>query len=82
MSHPTGESNYGVLKLDAEPRLMLQFWGFTVTSLAYRELEDALGLAEMAIERLAVASADRNGYHGVFGLLRQSGSAVSLEVRT
>jgi hypothetical protein len=48
------------LGLDFDLRLMLQFRGSVVTSdaglLAYRELEDALGLSETAGERLADAN--------------------------
>jgi Transposase DDE domain group 1 len=40
--------------------------------LAYRELDDALGLTEMAGETLADARTGRNGRHALVGLLRQS----------
>jgi hypothetical protein len=76
MANPAGESNDEVLKLNFDRRLMLQFRGSVVTSdaglLAYRELDDALGLTEMAIKRLADARPGRNGRHALVGLLRQS----------
>jgi hypothetical protein len=76
MANPAGESNDGVLKLDFDRRLMLQFRGSMVTPdaglLAYRELDDALGLTRMATERLAVARAGRNDRHALVGLLRHS----------
>ena len=54
---------------------MLQFRGSVVTSdaglLAYRELDDALGLTTMAGERLADARTGRNGRDAQVGLLRQ-----------
>src|SRR6476620_6571947 len=76
MVNPAGESNDEVLKLDFDRRLMLQFRGSVVTSdaglLAYRELDDALGLSTMAGETLADARTGRNGRHALVGLLRQS----------
>ena len=76
MANPAGESKDEILKLDFGRRLMLQFRGSVVTSdaglLAYRELDDALGLTAMAGETLADGRTGKNGRHALVGLLRQS----------
>ena len=76
MANPAGESNGEALKLDFDRRLMLQFRGSGVTSdaglLAYRELDDALGLSAMVGEKLADARTGKNGRHALVGMLRQA----------
>src|SRR5215831_1877350 len=76
MANPTGESVSDAVRLDFDRRLTLQFRGSVVTFdaglLAYRELDDALGLSVMAGETLADARTGKNGRHALVGLLRQS----------
>ena len=64
MTNPVGESSGDVLKFDFDRRLMLQFRGSVVTSdaglLAYRELDDALGLSAMAGDVLPDARAGKH----------------------
>ena len=75
MTNPVGESSGDVLRLGFDRRLMFQFRGSAVTSyaglLAYRELDDALGLSTMAGEALADARTGKNGRHALVGMLRQ-----------
>jgi hypothetical protein len=53
---------------------MLRFRGSVITSgsLAYRELDDAVGLTDMGADTFADARTGRNGRHALGGLLRQS----------
>jgi hypothetical protein len=77
MANLTGESESDAVRFDFDRRLMLQFRGSVVTSdaglLAYRELDDALGLTVMASETLADARTGKNGRHALVGLLRAVG---------
>src|SRR5262249_5595239 len=74
MANPTGESESDAVRLDFYP--MLQVRGSVVTSdaglLAYRELDDAIGLTVMASDVLADVRTGKNGRHALAGLFRQS----------
>jgi hypothetical protein len=76
MEIPAGESRDGTLRLDFDRRLTLEFHGSRITSdaglLAYRELDDALGLSALAGDVLADARTGKNGRHALVGMLRKS----------
>ena len=52
MAHPSGESGTGDLRVDFDRRVRLEFRGAELSSdgglLAFRELDDALGLSVLA----------------------------------
>jgi hypothetical protein len=76
MRNPEGEGNTLPLRVDFDRRLKLEFHGSRITSdaglLAYRELDGALGLTDMAADTLVDNRKGKNGWHGIVGLLRQS----------
>jgi hypothetical protein len=76
VAHPAGESDSDVSRLIFDRRLKLEFHGSSVTSdaglLAYRELDDALGLTELAGGMLSESRRGKNTRHVLIGLLRQS----------
>ena len=71
-----GEREAGVLRLDFDRRLKLEFHGSSVTSdaglLPYRELDDVLGLTNMAGDVLTDTRRGKNGRHSIVGQFRQS----------
>ncbi len=76
MGHPMGESKRDSLRVDFDRRLKLEFHGSKITSdgglLAYRELDDALGLTEVAGDIFKDSRTGKNGWHGMTGQFRQS----------
>ena len=76
MAHPMGESKRDGLRVDFDRRLKLEFHGSQITSdgglLAYRELDDALDLTEMAEGVFQDSRTGKNGWHGMTGQFRQS----------
>lgn len=76
MADATGEAEGGGLRVGFDRRLKLEFHGATVTSdaglLAFRELDDALGLTQLAADVLTDARTGKNGRHSLLAQLRQS----------
>jgi len=76
MGHPTGESDDRAIRVDFDRRLRLEFHGSRITSdaglLAYRELDDALGLTDLAGQALSDTRRGKNTRHLLTSLLRQS----------
>jgi hypothetical protein len=76
MEHPAGESDDASLRVDFDRRLKLEFHGARITSdaglPAYRELDAALGLTDLAGAALVESRRGKNTRHLLAGLLRQS----------
>jgi Transposase DDE domain group 1 len=76
MADATGEAKHPALRVTFDRRLKLEFHGARITSdgglLAYRELDDALGLTALAAAALAEGRRGTNIRHQLLGLLRQA----------
>ena len=74
--HPAGDSEKPHLRVDFDRRVKLEFHGSKITSdaglLAYRELDEVLGLTELGGAALADLRRGKNTRHLLTGLLRQS----------
>ena len=75
MAYPMGGSDRRPLRLIFNRRLKLVFHESRVTSytvlLAYRELDDALGVTAMAGDLVSDSRTDKIVWHGLIGFLRQ-----------
>jgi hypothetical protein len=76
MDGVAGEENDTALRVTFDPRLKLEFHGSRVTSdaglLPFRDLDDALGLTDLAGEVLADTRTGQNSRHTLMAQLRQS----------
>jgi len=76
MAHPMGESKRDGLRVNFDRRLKLEFDASKIASdaglLAYRELDAALGLTEVAGNVFQDSRTGKNGWHGMAGQFRQS----------
>ena len=76
MAEAAGEAKAANLRVNFDRRLKLEFHGSVITSdaglLAFRELDDALGLSDAAGQVLADSRTGKNGRHSLMAQFRQS----------
>ena len=85
MGYATGEARGPPLRPTFDRRIKLEFHGARITSdgglLAYRELDDALGLTDIAITKLLDGRRGKNTRHKLGGLFRQVGVRSARRLR-
>ena len=76
MDHPEGAGLQRADRVDFDPRVRLEFRGTQLSSdgglLVMRELDDALGLSDLASAALRDTRSGKNTVHRLDGLFRQS----------
>jgi hypothetical protein len=76
MDHPEGADKLGDIRLDFDRRVRLKFHGSKISSdgglLLFRELDEVLGLHDLAGGLLRDTRTGHNRLHSFVGLLRQS----------
>ena len=76
MDHPEGAGETGDVRLGFDRRVRLEFHGSKISSdgglLLFRELDDVLGLHDLAGGVLRDTRTGHNRLHSLIGLLRQS----------
>src|SRR5437667_11385946 len=88
MDDAAGQAEGTGLRVAFDRRVRLEFRGATVTSgaglLAFRELDDALGLTGLAADLLRDNRTGHNGRHGLLAQFRQAvfGRLAGYEART
>lgn len=75
-ANATGEAQIGPLRLQFDRSIKLAFCGSSISSdgglLLHRELDDALGLTDLAAALIGDPRTGKNGRHRLAGFLRQS----------
>jgi hypothetical protein len=76
VEYATGEAKGPPLRPVFDRRIKLEFHGARITTdcglLAYRDLDDAIGLTDMAITKLLDGRRGKNTRHELGGLFRQA----------